>query len=134
VPEPRIGPGAPADALRTRLSELYDAYAETRATVLEGGIVDRELKQLCARYLAEDEELMDFERSDRFDERQGAALRWTHAIAWSTSDADDELWAQLHAHFEEPELVELGYFIAFTLGQQHWLGTLGIGPAGRPRS
>ena len=134
MPEPRIGPGAPADALRTRLPELYDAYAETRATVLEGGIVDRELKQLCARYLAEDEELMDFERSDRFDERQGAALRWTHAIAWSTSDADDELWAQLHAHFEEPELVELGYFIAFTLGQQHWLGTLGIGPAGRPRS
>jgi hypothetical protein len=134
VPEPRIGPGAPADALRARLPELYDAYAETRATVLEGGIVDRELKQLCARYLAEDEELMDFERSDRFDERQRAALRWTHAIAWSTSDADDELWAQLHAHFEEPELVELGYFIAFTLGQQHWLGTLGLGPGGRPRS
>jgi hypothetical protein len=131
VPEPRIGPGAPADALRARLPELYDAYAETRATVLEGGIVDRELKQLCARYLAEDEELMDFERSDRFDERQRAALRWSHAIAWSTSDADDELWAQLHAHFEEPELVELGYFIAFTLGQQHWLGTLGLGPGGR---
>ncbi len=134
MPEPRIGPDAPADALRTRLPELYDAYAETRATVLEGGIVDRELKQLCARYLAEDEELMDFERSDRFDERQRAALRWTHAIAWSTSDADDELWAQLHAHFEEPELVEIGYFIAFTLGQQHWLGTLGLGPGGRPRS
>jgi alkylhydroperoxidase family enzyme len=134
VPEPRIGPGAPADALRARLPELYDAYAETRATVLEGGIVDRELKQLCARYLAEDEELMDFERSDRFDGRQRAALRWTHAIAWSTSDADDELWAQLHAHFEEPELVELGYFIAFSLGQQHWLGTLGLGPGGRPRS
>jgi hypothetical protein len=131
VPEPRIGPGVPPDALRTRLPELYDAYAETRATVLEGGIVDRELKQLCARYLAEDEELMDFERSDRYDERQRAALRWTHAIAWSTSDADDELWAQLHAHFEEPELVELGYFIAFTLGQQHWLGTLGLGPGGR---
>ena len=134
MPEPRIGPVVPADALRARLPELYDAYAETRATVLEGGIVDRELKQLCARYLAEDEELMDFERSDRYDERQRAALRWTHAIAWSTSDADDELWAQLHAHFEEPELVELGYFIAFTLGQQHWLGTLGLGPGGRPRS
>jgi hypothetical protein len=131
VPESRIGPGVPAEALRTRLPELYDAYAETRATVLEGGIVDHELKHLCARYLAEDEELMDFERSDRFDERQRTALRWTHAIAWSTSDADDELWAQLHAHFEEPELVELGYFIAFTLGQQHWLGTLGLGPGGR---
>jgi hypothetical protein len=133
VPEARIQPPGAADALRARLPELYDAYAETRATVLEGGIVDRELKELCARYLAEDEALMDFERSASLDERQRAALRWTHAIAWSTEDADDELWAQLHAHFEEPELVELGYFVAFTLGQQHWLATLGLGPDGRPR-
>jgi hypothetical protein len=135
MPEPRIiGPDGPADALRARLPELYGAYAETRATVLEGGIVDRQLKELCARYLAEDEELMDFERSDRFDEHERAALRWTHAIAWNSDDAGDELWDQLHAHFEEAELVELGYFVAFTLGQQHWLATLGLGPDGRPRS
>ena len=133
MPEPRIQPAGAADALRARLPDLYDAYAETRATVLEGGIVDRDLKELCARYLAGDEELMDFEHSDRFDERELAALRWTHAIAWNTDDADDELWAQLHARFEEPELVELGYFVAFTLGQQHWLRTLDLGPDGRPR-
>jgi alkylhydroperoxidase family enzyme len=133
VPEPRIEPVPAADALRQRLPKLYDAYDETRAAVLEGGIVDRELKELCARYLAEDEELMDFERSGRFDGRELAALRWTHAIAWSTDDADDELWAQLHAHFDEPELVELGYFVAFTLGEQRWLATLGLGPDGRPR-
>ena len=131
---PRIEPAGAAEALRARLPELYGAYDETRATVLEGGIVERGLKELCARYLAEDEELMDFESSDRFDERERAALRWTHAIAWSTHDADDDLWAQLHAHFNEPELVELGYFVAFTLGQQHWLATLGLGPDGRPRS
>jgi hypothetical protein len=134
VLEARIKPAEAADALRARLPELYDVYDETRATVLEGGIVGRGLKDLCARYLAGDEELMDFEGSDRFDERERAALRWTHAIAWSTEDADDELWDQLHAHFEEAELVELGYFIAFTLGQQHWLATLGLGPDGRPRS
>jgi hypothetical protein len=131
---PRIEPAGAAEALRARLPELYGAYDETRATVLEGGIVERGLKELCARYLAEDEELMDFESSDRFDERERAALRWTHAIAWSTDDADDDLWAQLHAHFNEPELVELGYFVAFTLGQQHWLATLGLGPDGGPRS
>jgi hypothetical protein len=133
VPEPRIEPPGAADSLRARLPELYAAYDETRATVLEGGIVDRELKELCARYLAEDEDLMGFEQSDRFDERERAALRWTHAIAWNTDDADDELWAQLHAQFEEPELVELGYFVAFTLGQQHWLRTLGPWAEGRPR-
>ena len=134
MPEPRIQPAGAAEALRARLPDLYGAYDETRATVLEGGIVDRDLKELCARYLAGDEELMDFERSDRFDERERAALRWTHAIAWSTDDADDELWAQLHALFDERELVELGYFVAFTLGQQHWLATLGLAPDGRPRS
>jgi hypothetical protein len=110
VPDSRIEPVPAADALRQRLPKLYDAYDETRATVLEGGIVDREVKETCARYLDRDEDLMDFESSGRFDGRELAALRWTQAIAWSTDDADDELWAQLHAHFDEPELVELGYF------------------------
>jgi hypothetical protein len=140
--EPRIEP-VPADledvrnegdGVRARLPQLFQAYAETRATVLEGGIVDQELKDLCARYLAEDDEVVLFESSDRYDERQKAALRWAHAVAWSSDDADDALWEQLHASFSDPELVELGYFIAFTLGQQHWLGTLGLGPDGRPRS
>lgn len=119
-----------ADAVRARLPELLRTYAETRATVLEGGLVDRRLKDLCARYLAEDDEVMAFETSDRFDEREKAALRWTHAIAWNADAADDALWEALHANFSEPELVELGYAIAFTLGQQHWLRTLGIEPRG----
>ena len=131
--EPRIEPVSLGDAIRARLPELFRTYAETRATVLEGGIVSRELKELCARYLAEDDEVVGFERSDRYDEREKAALRWAHAVAWDSDRADDALWEQLHAHFSEPELVELGYFIAFTLGQQHWLATLGLGPDGRPR-
>jgi len=40
--------------------------------------------------------------------------------------AGDELWAQLHAHFTEPALVELGYFIGFTYGGQRWIRTLGV--------
>ena len=40
--------------------------------------------------------------------------------------AGDELWAQLHAHFTEPELVELGYFIGFTYGGQRWIRTLSV--------
>ena len=128
--EPRIGPVTGADAVRARLPELLQTYSETRATVLEDGLVDTGLKELCARYLAEDESVMAFETSDRFDEREKAALRWTHAIAWNADDAGDELWRDLHSHFTEPELVELGYAIAFTLGQQHWLGTLGLDPRG----
>jgi hypothetical protein len=39
---------------------------------------------------------------------------------------DDKFWARLHGHFSEPELVEIGYFVALTMGQQRWLRTLGI--------
>jgi hypothetical protein len=105
---------------------IAEAYAETVATVLEGGIVDRGLKELCFRYLAEDEEVV-VGRDDPalFDERERAALAWAHAIAWNADEADDALWARLHAHFSEPELVELGYAIAFQLGQLHFERTLG---------
>jgi hypothetical protein len=54
-------------------------------------------------------------------------LRYTSAIAWNSDIADDALWAALHEHFSVPELVELGFFVALTLGQQRWIKTLGIG-------
>lgn len=72
-------------------------------------------------------DLLKFEDSDRYTEREKAALRYTSAIIWNADLADDELWAQLHEHFTEPELVELGFFIALTSGQQRWIKTLGIG-------
>jgi alkylhydroperoxidase family enzyme len=55
------------------------------------------------------------------------ALTYASAIVWSSDIADDALWNRLHAHFTVPELVELGFFIALTLGQQRWIKTLGIG-------
>jgi alkylhydroperoxidase family enzyme len=108
------------EELRARVPAVAEAYEQTRATVLEGGIVDRDLKALCARYLADGFDV------EGYSGRERAALDWTHAVAWDATQADDELWARLHAHFTEPELVELGYFIAFTLGQTHWLRTLGL--------
>jgi hypothetical protein len=123
----RIDPVSGADAVRARVPAALAAYAETRATVLEAGIVDRSLKDLCARYIAEDDDVVAHaDDPARFDERERAALAWTHAIAWNSDHADAALWARLHACFSEPELVELGYAIAFTLGQQHWLATLGL--------
>ena len=55
------------------------------------------------------------------------ALTYTSAIIWNANIADDALWEQLHQHFSEPELVELGSFVALTFGQQRWIKTLGIG-------
>jgi hypothetical protein len=124
----RIAPGGSGDAVRARVPDVLRSYEETRATVLDDGIVDPALKELCATYLAEDdEEVMRFEsQPDRFEPRELAALRWAHATAWDSDKADAALWRELHAHFSEPELVELGYFIAFTLGQMHWLRSIGL--------
>jgi alkylhydroperoxidase family enzyme len=55
------------------------------------------------------------------------ALTYTSAIIWNASIADEALWEKLHHHFTEPELVELGSFVALTFGQQRWIKTLGIG-------
>jgi alkylhydroperoxidase family enzyme len=79
--------------------------------------------------LSEDQysELLKFETSSKFTEREKVALTYTSAIIWNPDIADDALWAKLHQHFTVPELVELGFFIALTLGQQRWIKTLGIG-------
>lgn len=115
------------DVIRRRAQHVFDAYAETRETVLESGIVERGLKELCAAYLAGDGEVTAHAADpQRYDERQRGALAWADAIAWDSDRADDALWRDLHRAFSEPELVELGYSIAIMLGQQHWLATLGV--------
>jgi hypothetical protein len=40
---------------------------------------------------------------------------------------DDALWARLKAQFSEPEIVELGAFVALTFGQQRVIKTWGVG-------
>jgi alkylhydroperoxidase family enzyme len=119
----RLDPSA--DAVRARVPAARESYELTRATVLETGRVDRALKELCARFLADEDD------AEPRDERERAALDWAYAVAWDSDKADEALWARLHRHFSEPELVELGFVIAFTLGQQHWLRTLGLDPLSR---
>ena len=71
-------------------------------------------------------ELVDFVTSDKFTDREKAALTYTSAIMWNAEIADDQLWGKLKQYFTLPELVELGFFVALTLGQQRWIKTLGI--------
>lgn len=115
------------DAVRGRAPHVLKVYVETRDTVLESDIVERSLKELCARYLAEEEDvIVHASDPERYGERERAALAWADAIAWDSDRADDALWGRLHSAFTEPELVELVYSIAITLGQRHWLQTLGV--------
>jgi alkylhydroperoxidase family enzyme len=74
------------------------------ANVLLNGVVESELKHLCFRFLAEDEDTIDV---DDCSERERLALRWAQAIAWDVGLADDAFWEQLHTEFSQQELVEL---------------------------
>jgi alkylhydroperoxidase family enzyme len=128
---------------------LRDFWLQWQRT-FRNGVCDHAIKELCRVYVSKTvecgfcgtqrstgarsqlderdyDDLLDFESSGRYDERQRAALAYTRAIAWDTASADDELWERLHAHFSDDELVELGYFVAVTFGQQSWVRTLEIG-------
>ncbi len=113
-------PGSAQD-VRDLVPGVRDSHAEIRANVLEAGIVDRDLKELCFRYLAG-----PGTARDRLAERERTALAWVDAIASESALADDALWERLHAQFTEPELVELGCAIGFELGFQHWRRSLGL--------
>ena len=117
--------GDTPDDVRARVPAVLGSWEFMRDRVLEGGLLDPELKRLCFRFVAQDDDVMDLER---FSLREQLALRWARAIVWDADLADDELWDALHAEFSEPELVELGCSIGFALGQQHWERTLGFQP------
>ena len=72
------------------------------------------------------DDLLNFTESPRFTEREKVALTYASSIVWNAEIADEALWTKLRRHFSNPELVELGFFIALTLGQQRWIKTLGI--------
>src|ERR1700731_4952642 len=142
-------PRPESQAVRAHVPAVFWSFANSWRTVFKEGVADHNIKELCRVYvsrsvkceycgnqrsvkgaragLIEDDylDLINFERSDRYDERQKAALSYAEAITWDLP-TDDAFWARLRRHFSEPELVEIGYFIALTMGQQRWLRLLDI--------
>jgi alkylhydroperoxidase family enzyme len=142
-------PRPESQAIRAHVPAAFWSFANTWQSVFREGVMDHSIKELCRVYvsrsvlceycgnqrsvrsakagLVEEDyrDLLEFEKSTRYDERQKAALAYTEAITWDLA-ADDALWARLKAQFSEAEIVELGYFVAITMGQQRWLRTLNI--------
>ena len=142
-------PRPESQAIRAHVPAAFWSFANTWRDVFHNGVADHGIKELCRLYvsrsvlcefcgnqrsikaakagLKEDDysDLINFESSDRYNEQQKAALSYAEAITWDLP-VNDEFWARLHRHFSEPELVEIGYFIAITMGQQRWLRTLNI--------
>jgi alkylhydroperoxidase family enzyme len=142
-------PRPESQAIRAHVPAVFWSFANSWRDVFKNGVADHAIKELCRIYvsrsvqceycgnqrslkaaaqgLVEDDyrDLLNFESSSRYDARQKAALAYAEAITWDLP-ADDALWERLHKHFSEPDLVEIGYFVALTMGQQRWLRTLDI--------
>lgn len=142
-------PRPESSAVRAHVPAAFWAFANSWNDLFRNGVCDHAIKELCRVYVSRTvkceycgnqrseqgrelglvegqyDELLNFERSASFGDRQKAALAYAEAIAWRL-DTDDAFWDRLHAHFTEPELVELGCFISLTLGQQSWLRLLNI--------
>ncbi len=143
-------PRLESQSIRAHVPAVLRTFSDSWQQVFRTGVLDHRVKELARVFVAksldcgycagqrshvtaaqgvterEYDDLIEFRRSDRYSDRDKAALRWAEAIAWDPGLADDDLWAELHRHFSEPELVELGYFIGLTMGQQRFLETLQI--------
>jgi alkylhydroperoxidase family enzyme len=142
-------PRPESSAVRAHVPAAFWFFANSWRDLFREGIVEHSLKELCRVYISRStkceycgnqrsekgaqqglhegqyDELLNFESSPTFGERQKAALAYAEAIAWGL-DTDDAFWERMHDHFSEPELVELGCMIGLTLGQQSWLRLLDI--------
>ena len=142
-------PRPESSAVRAHVPGAFWSFANSWRDIFHTGICDHAIKELCRLYVsrsvkcefcgnqrsikafgenlneAQTDELVNFERSAQYTDRQKAALAYAEAITWRL-ETDDAFWERLYRHYTEPELVELGCFIALTMGQQSWLRLLNI--------
>ncbi|MBU6506496.1 MAG: carboxymuconolactone decarboxylase family protein [Alphaproteobacteria bacterium] len=143
-------PRPESSAVRAHVPACFWFFANSWRDIFRNGILDHAIKELCRLYVSrsvqceycgnqrsvkasrsgaviEDhvKDLLNFESSKNYDDRQKAALAYAEAITWHLSP-DDAFWERLYKHYSEAELVELGCMIGLTLGQQSWLRLLNI--------
>lgn len=142
-------PRPESSAVRAHAPNAFWAFADSWQAIFYNGIVDHTIKELCRLYISQTvqcdfcgnqrsekattqglleqkfQDLINFESSSKYSEKEKAALAYTEAIAWRL-DTDDAFWERLYRQFSEAELVELGCFVALTYGQQSMIRILNI--------
>jgi alkylhydroperoxidase family enzyme len=142
-------PRPESSSVRAHVPGAFWAFANSWRDIFHTGVCDHAIKELCRLYVsrsvkcefcgnqrsikafgenlneAQTDDLVNFEKSPKYTEKQKAALAYAEAITWRLN-TDDAFWERLYKHYSEPELVELGCFIALTMGQQSWLRLLNI--------
>lgn len=142
-------PRPESSAVRAHSKAAFWAFDDAWDKLFRHGVVDHPIKELCRVFVSRSvkceycgnqrsevahgagltegklDELINFESSASYSDREKAALAYAEAITWRL-DPDDQFWERLHSHFSEEELVELACFIALTMGQQSWIRLLNI--------
>lgn len=143
-------PRPESSAVRAHVPAAFWFFANAWRDVFRNGVADHALKELCRLYVSRSVQceycgnqrsvkarasgqvienqvmdLLNFESSQTFSDKQKAVLAYAEAITWHLN-TDDAFWDRLHKHFSEAELVEIGCMIGLTLGQQSWLRLLNI--------
>jgi len=143
-------PRPESSAIRAHVPACFWFFADSWNNIFRNGVLDHSLKELCRLYVSrsvtceycgnqrsvkatqsgaviEDQvlDLLNFEKSTAYNERQKAALAYAEAIVWHL-ETDDAFWERLYRQFNEAEVVELGCMIGLTMGQQSWLRLLNI--------
>lgn len=143
-------PRPESSAVRAHVPACFWFFANSWRDIFRNGVLEHPIKELCRLYVSrsvqceycgnqrsvkaaqsgaviEDhvKDLLNFESSKNYDDRQKAALAYAEAIVWHLN-TDDAFWERLTRHYTEAELVELGCMIGLTLGQQSWLRLLNI--------
>ena len=74
----------------------------------------------------------DYEDFDSFTEAEKCALRYADQMYLDATKVDAAFYAELKAHFTEPQIMELGAFIAFHYGVQMFMRSLGAAAPASP--
>ena len=116
-------PRPESQAIRAHVPAVFWSFANSWRDVFKNGVADHAIKELCRIYVSrsvlcefcgnqrsmkaakagvvEDDyrDLINFESSTRYSDKQKAALAYAEAITWDLP-ASDELWARLHTAFQ----------------------------------
>ncbi len=114
--------------------ERSKALGELRAAMVVGCEFCVDIGSMIARQsgLSDDElkDLVDWQASERLDEKDKLVLAYADAISATPVEVSDELFEQLQAHFDEQQLVELTAAIAWENWRGRFNGAFGLGKEG----
>ncbi len=112
----------------------YKALGELRAAMIVGCEFCVDIGSMIARQsgLTDDElkDLVDWQASERFDEKDKLVLAYADAVSSTPVDVPDELFEGLRSHFNDEQLVELTAAIAWENWRGRFNWAFGLGEEG----